>query len=83
MLRQRRDEITPADALRELETLAVTWRGGDVEVKALQLMAELYADAGRYNESLAAARTATRLQPNAEASGRARTRPRRCSRSSS
>jgi tetratricopeptide (TPR) repeat protein len=68
MLRQRRDEITPADALRELETLAVTWRGGDIEVKALQLMAGLYADTGRYNESLAAAKTATRLRPNAEAS---------------
>ncbi len=68
MLRQRRDEISPADALRELETLAVTWRGDAIEVKALQLLARIYADAGRYGESLAAAKTATRLQPNSESS---------------
>jgi hypothetical protein len=68
MLRQKRDEITPADALHELETLSVIWRGDAIEVKALQLMAGLYSDAGRYGESLAAARTATRLLPNSEAS---------------
>jgi hypothetical protein len=67
MLRQKRDEITPSDALRELETLSVTWRGDAIEVKALQLMAGLYSDAGRYAESLAAARSATRLRPNSEA----------------
>jgi hypothetical protein len=67
MLRQKRDEITPADALRELETLSVIWRGDAIEVKALQLMAGLYSDAGRYAESLAAARSATRLRPNSEA----------------
>jgi tetratricopeptide (TPR) repeat protein len=68
MLRRKRDEIAPAEALRELETLSVTWRGDAIEVKTLQLMASLYSDAGRYGESLAAARTATRLQPNSEAS---------------
>jgi tetratricopeptide (TPR) repeat protein len=70
MLRQKRDEISQADALRELETLSVTWRGDALEVKALELMARIYADTGRYNESLAAARTATRLQPNSEESRR-------------
>jgi tetratricopeptide (TPR) repeat protein len=70
MLRQKRDEISQADALRELETLSVTWRGDALEVKALELMARIYADTGRYNESLAAARTATRLQPNSEDSRR-------------
>jgi tetratricopeptide (TPR) repeat protein len=67
-LRQKRDEITPEDALRDLETLSVTWRGDGLEVKALQMMARIYSDMGRYGESLAAARTATRLQPNSEIS---------------
>jgi tetratricopeptide (TPR) repeat protein len=71
MLREKRDEINPADELRELETLAVTWRGDAVEVKTLQLLARIYADAGRYNDSLAAVRTATRLQPNSETSRQA------------
>jgi tetratricopeptide (TPR) repeat protein len=70
MLRQKRDEISRDDALRELETLSVTWRGDALEVKTLELMAQIYADTGRYGESLAATRTATRLQPNSEESRR-------------
>ena len=46
----------------------MTWRGGEVEVKALQMMAHIYADTGRYNEALTAVRTATRLEPNSEIS---------------
>jgi tetratricopeptide (TPR) repeat protein len=70
-LRQRRDEISKDDALRELETLAMTWRGDTIEVKTLQLLAQMYADMGRYADALAAARAATKLQPNAEASRQA------------
>ena len=68
MLRQKHDEISNADALRELETLSVMWRGDGVEVKTLQLLARIYSDTARYGDSLAAARTATRLQPNSEIS---------------
>jgi tetratricopeptide (TPR) repeat protein len=67
-LRQKRDDITQEDALRDLETLSVTWRGDGLEVKALAMMARIYSDAGRYGESLSAARTATRLQPNSDIS---------------
>jgi tetratricopeptide (TPR) repeat protein len=67
-LRQKHDEISPADALHELETLSVMWRGDGIEVKALVMMARLYSEAGRYGESFSADRTATRLQPNAEIS---------------
>jgi tetratricopeptide (TPR) repeat protein len=70
-LRQRRDEITKDDALADLETLAITWRGDTTEVKTLQMLAKMYADMGRYRDALAAARTATKLQPNAEASRQA------------
>ena len=67
-LRQKRNEISPADALRELETLSVTWRGDGIEVRTLQMLVRIYSDTGRYGEAFAAARTATRLQPNSEAS---------------
>jgi tetratricopeptide (TPR) repeat protein len=67
-LRQKRDEIGQEESLRDLETLSVTWRGDGLEVKALSMMARIYSDIGRYGESLSAARTATRLQPNSELS---------------
>ncbi|MCP1743102.1 tetratricopeptide (TPR) repeat protein [Bradyrhizobium japonicum] len=68
---QKRDEISKEDALRELETLSMTWRGDSIEVKTLQMLSQIYAENGRYRDALRAARTATRLQPNAEASRQA------------
>jgi len=66
VLRSKRDELTPAEALPELERLSVTWRGDDLEVRTQQLLSKLYANAGRYRDSLAAARIATQLAPNSE-----------------
>jgi tetratricopeptide (TPR) repeat protein len=65
-LKQKRDEISQEDALRELETLAVTWRGDALEVQALEMLARIYADSGRYAESFGAVRTANMLAPNLE-----------------
>lgn len=65
-LRMKRDDIKDADAIRDLETLSMTWRGDDVEVKALQMLVNLYGKAHRYGDALAAARTATQLQPNSD-----------------
>lgn len=70
-LQQKRDEISKEDALRELETLSMTWRGDAIEVKTLQMLSQLYSENGRYRDALTAARTATRLQPNADASRQA------------
>ncbi|WP_275194092.1 tetratricopeptide repeat protein [Bradyrhizobium sp. CSA207] len=67
-LRQKRDEISKEEALGELETLSMTWRGDAIEVKTLQLLSRMYSENGRYRDALTAARTATKLQPNAEAS---------------
>jgi tetratricopeptide (TPR) repeat protein len=69
-LRQRRDEISQEDSLRELETLAITWRGDVLEVQALEMLAHIYADSGRYNESFGAVRIANQLAPNLEVSRR-------------
>ncbi len=68
MLRQKREEVSQPDALRDLETLAMTWRGDTIEVRTMQMLAHIYADTGRYGEALAAVRTATRLEPNSEIS---------------
>jgi hypothetical protein len=65
-LRQKRDEISLPDSLRELETLAVTWRGDALEVQTLEMLARIYADTGRYGESFAAVRIANRLEPNSQ-----------------
>ncbi|MCF2524366.1 tetratricopeptide repeat protein [Bradyrhizobium sp. G127] len=69
-LRQKRDEITEDDALRDLETLSVMWRGDGIEVRTLDMLSRIYAARGRYQEAFAAARVATGLQPNSEASRR-------------
>ncbi|MGJ4926246.1 tetratricopeptide repeat protein [Bradyrhizobium sp. HKCCYLS2038] len=65
-LLQKRGEIKPPDALKDLETLQATWRGDAVEVQTLQMMAQMYEEAGRYADSLEAARMATRLSPNSD-----------------
>jgi tetratricopeptide (TPR) repeat protein len=44
------------------------WRGDSTEVKTLQMLAQIYDGTGHYAESLQAARTATKLEPNSEVS---------------
>jgi hypothetical protein len=44
------------------------WRGDAIEVRTLAMLARIYSDAGRFGETFAATRTATRLQPNSEVS---------------
>ena len=68
LLRHRRGELDQAELLRDLETLSVTWRGDAIELRALNKMAQIYAENARYADSLGAAKTATKLQPNSELS---------------
>jgi hypothetical protein len=68
LLRHRRGELGQAELLRELETLSVTWRGDAIELRTLNKLAQIYAETARYADSLTAAKTATRLQPNSELS---------------
>ena len=67
-LRQKRNEIKQEEALRDLETLSVMWRGDGLEVQTLHMLMALYTDTGRYAEALAVSRTATKLQPNSAVS---------------
>ncbi|KRR22324.1 hypothetical protein CQ14_37830 [Bradyrhizobium lablabi] len=68
LLRHRRGELGQAELTRELEILSVVWRGDAIELKALNKLTQLYSENGRYAEALAAAKTATKLQPNSELS---------------
>ena len=70
-LLQKRNEIDVPEVLKQLETLAITWRGDSTEVRTLVMLAKIYSDNARYSDSLAAARMATRLEPNSEASRQA------------
>jgi hypothetical protein len=70
-LKQRRNEINQTDALHELETLSVTWRGDAIELKTLQMLSQIYSDTSHYFEALAAARQASKLAPNSEISRQA------------
>ncbi len=65
-LQQKRNEITQDDALRELETLSMIWRGDALEVHTLEMMAKIYAETGRFSESFGAVRVANLLAPNLE-----------------
>ena len=68
LLRHKRGELGQAELLRELETLSAIWRGDTIELMTLNRMAQIYADNGRFADSLSAAKTATRMQPNSELS---------------
>jgi hypothetical protein len=68
LLRHKRGELGQAEFLRELETLSVIWRGDTIELRTLNKLAQIYAESGRYADSLTAAKTATKLQPNSELS---------------
>lgn len=70
-LRERRNDISRDDALRDLEMLSMLWRGDGIEVRTLQMLTRLYGEADHYGEALAAARVATQLQPNSAASRQA------------
>lgn len=66
-LRQKREEISDDDALRDLETVAATWRGDSIEVQTQAMLGKLYAAKARYPETFAAVRRANELEPNSEA----------------
>jgi hypothetical protein len=66
-LKMRKGSMSEEDALAEIETLAMTWRGDDTEIATLNLLTRLYAGQERYRDSFMASRAATLLKPNAPA----------------
>src|SRR5581483_5043188 len=57
----KRDEV-----IVELETLTSIWRGVETEIGALQLLARLYNEEGRYRDAFHVMRTALKSHPNSE-----------------
>ncbi|MEJ1938816.1 hypothetical protein WDZ92_52130, partial [Nostoc sp. NIES-2111] len=53
--------ITRQDAIAELEGVAVTWRGDEVEAQTLALLGRLYAEEERWRDAFSVARRAPQL----------------------
>jgi tetratricopeptide (TPR) repeat protein len=65
-LRYRLGDLPSAEVIAELETLTTVWRGDDTESEALQFLARLYTQEGRYRDAFHVMRTAMKAHPNSE-----------------
>ena len=65
-LRYRLGEMSRPDVISELEGLTTFWRGDDTEIEALELLARLYTEEGRFREAFHVMRTAIKVHPNSE-----------------
>jgi tetratricopeptide (TPR) repeat protein len=66
VLRNGLGRTSRADAIRDLESLTIAWRGDATELEAQQLLGRLYAEDGRYRDALAAMRTALTVRADAD-----------------
>ena len=55
----KRDEV-----ISELETLTAIWRGDDTEIEALEMLARLYTEEGRYRDAFHVMRNAVAAKPD-------------------
>jgi tetratricopeptide (TPR) repeat protein len=53
-------------AIDNLETLTTVWRGDDIEIEALKLLAHFYTEEGRYRDSFHVMRIALTAHPNSD-----------------
>ncbi len=65
-LRYGLGDLKRSDVIVELETLTSIWRGDETEIEALQLLARLYNEEGRYRDAFHVMRTALRAHPKSE-----------------
>ncbi|MGZ5864315.1 MAG: tetratricopeptide repeat protein [Xanthobacteraceae bacterium] len=65
-LRYRLGDMARGDVVTALETLTAIWRGDATEAEALQLLAKLYIEDGRYREAFNLMRIAVRAHPDSE-----------------
>ena len=61
---EKRQDITPDEAIARLETVSVTWRGGDLEIEALAELGRLYTDKQRWRDAFLIARRANEIFPD-------------------
>ncbi len=65
-LRYSLGDVSRGDVVSELETLTTIWRGDQTEIEALQLLARLYTQEGRYRNSFKVMRSAMAAHPNSD-----------------
>jgi len=66
LLRYALGDLKREEAISELETLTTIWRGDETEVEALQVLARLYTEQGRYRDSFYVMRSAMAAHPNSD-----------------
>ncbi|MBH0236875.1 tetratricopeptide repeat protein [Methylobrevis albus] len=65
-LQEREGVLTLDQAVDRLEGLAVAWRGDELELKVLRLLAELAVEKGDYRRGFEALQAATAVDPTSE-----------------
>ena len=65
-LRYMLGDLKREDILSDLETLTTIWRGDETEVAALEIMARLYTEEGRYRDSFYVMRSAVSAHPDSD-----------------
>ncbi len=70
VLRYHVGDLKRPDVISSLETLTTVWRGDETEIEALQLLARLYSEDGRYRDAFYVMRTALKSHPRSETTRR-------------
>jgi tetratricopeptide (TPR) repeat protein len=61
---EKRSDISADEAIARLETVAITWRGGDLEIGALAELGRLYVDQKRWRDAFLVTRRANENFPD-------------------
>ncbi|MGD0025594.1 MAG: tetratricopeptide repeat protein, partial [Xanthobacteraceae bacterium] len=64
VLRHSLGDLKREDVVSELESLTTVWRGDETEIEALQVLARLYTEEGRYRDSFYVMRSAMTAHPD-------------------
>ena len=65
-LRYALGDIKRPEAISDLETLTTIWRGDDTEIEALEILARLYIEEGRYRDLFYVMRSAVAARPDSD-----------------
>jgi predicted negative regulator of RcsB-dependent stress response len=65
-LRYKLGDLKREEIVAELETLTTVWRGDESEIGALEILARLYTDEGRYRDSFYVMRSAATAHPDSD-----------------
>jgi hypothetical protein len=66
LLRYALGDLKREDVVSDLETLTTIWRGDDTEVEALQVLARIYTEEGRFRDSFYVMRSAIAAHPTSD-----------------